>query len=248
MPAPLVSVIIACRNPGKRLAATVASIRRQTAVAVEIVIVDGASTDGTRAWLENETARPVAINWISEADEGVYEAMNKGVRLARGTWLLFLGADDELKEDALLAMAPHLERLAGGIAVGEATYADGRQYRPAHHPRVIWRNFLHHQACFYHRSLFATDRFDPTFPIQADYEFNLRLWRAGIKPVPFDIAIAVCGTGGLSDGGHWANYRDEIRARHRHFPSWQCWLWDVASVVRYARKKIVRSFASKRPE
>jgi putative colanic acid biosynthesis glycosyltransferase len=246
MPAPLVSVIIACRNPGPKLPAAVASIRRQSGADIETVIVDGASTDGTREWLQSESSRLGA--WLSEPDAGVYDAMNKGAALAQGAWLLFLGADDQLVDGALAAAAPHLSVSTGGILAGEARYADGRTYRGSARPGVIRRNFLHHQACFYHRSIFAHQRYDQSFPIQADYEFNLRLWHTGIRPTPLPVRIALCGTGGLSDGGSWANYRDEIRARHRHFPAWQCWLWDLGSVARYCRKNLVRSFAKKRPE
>ena len=53
----------------------------------------------------------------------------------------------------------------------------------------------------------------------------------------------ICGIAGLSDAGRWRGYREEITVRHRYFAAWRCWCWDALSVVRYLRKKIVRSFA-----
>jgi len=55
--------------------------------------------------------------------------------------------------------------------------------------------------------------------------------------------VAVCGTGGLSDAGGWTGYREEIRVRHRHYPAWRCWPWDLASVTRCLRKKLIHRSA-----
>ena len=242
MSAPLFSVVIACRNPGSRLRSALESVWQQTGAEAEAVVVDGASTDGTREWLETQRNRLGAL--LSEPDTGVYDAMNKGAKLARGRWLLFLGADDRLAGPDVLARVAGAARTAQTeLLCGEAAYTDGRIWRAPVSPNVRSRNFLHHQACFHHRSIFERHAFDATLPVQADYELNLRLWCAGVRPVPLAVRVSLCGTGGLSDGGRWANYRDEIRARHRHFSAGQCWGWDGLSVARYLRKKIVRTFS-----
>jgi putative colanic acid biosynthesis glycosyltransferase len=248
MPAPLVSVIIVCRNPGPALRTALGSVWQQENADPEVVVVDGASTDGTREWLAEQSGRLGA--WVSEPDGGVYDAMNKALRLARGEWVLFLGADDRLADARVLAEArPLLQASTSGVVVGEATYDDGRVYRLGPTETAIRRNFVHHQAAFYRRSLFdAHGGFDPTLPTRADYDLNLRLLKAGAGFQAIPLRIAVCGSGGLSDSGRWSGYREEITVRHRHFPFWRCWLWDAGSGVRYLRKKIVRSFASTRPE
>lgn len=240
--APLVSLIVVCRNPGPALRAALASVRAQTAAA-EVIVIDGASTDGTAAWLEKQRKHLAAL--VSEPDGGVYDAMNKGVALARGEWILFLGADDRLAADGVLAEAARwLTRTDAGVAAGEIAYTDGRVYRMRSRVNPRARNFVHHQGAFYRRQLFAEQGgFDPTFAVMADYELNLRLWkrRVAFKPVP--LRIAVCGAGGLSDRGAWRGYREEIAVRHRYYSPLRCLGWDALSVVRYARKKIVRTFA-----
>lgn len=240
MPAPLVSVILVCRNPGPALRDALASVWGQTSTDHEIVLVDGASTDGTREWLAAHAARFGAS--LSEPDAGVYDAMNKALRLAQGKWVLFLGADDRLADPGVLSAAqPALQSSTAGVVVGEAAYDDGRVYRLGAPGSAVQRNFVHHQAAFYRRSLFAQHGgFDATLPTRADYDSNLRLLKSGTAFQTIPARIAVCGSGGLSDSGRWSGYREEITVRHRHFPAWQCWPWDLGSVVRWARKQWLR--------
>src|SRR5436305_7009102 len=83
--APSLSVIVACKNPGTRLHAALASIWEQRHLQPELIVIDGASTDGTREWLESNRTRCASL--ISEADAGVYHAMNKGITQAHGEWI-----------------------------------------------------------------------------------------------------------------------------------------------------------------
>jgi len=247
MPPPTFSVIIACRNPGQKIKDALKSVILQREVSFEVVVVDGDSHDGTAAWLAEQPSPNIVV--VSEPDHGAYEAMNKGAKLARGSWLLFLGADDRLADSSVLAKVQGaIGKTNEGVFCGEAEYTDGRIWAAPWQPNPCYRNFLHHQATFYHRSLFERFHFDEALRIQADYDLNLRLWFAGVRPKPLPICIAVCQVGGLSDGGHWANYREEIIVRHRFFAFWRCPLWDAGSIVRYLRKKMVRRAARARPE
>ena len=168
---PVISVILVCKNPGPRLQAALESVWAQQNASFEIIVIDGGSTDGTRKWLEAHRGRLAAL--ISQADAGAYAAMNKGVRLARGAWLLFLGADDRLAGDDVLArVAAQIAPGTNGVYAGEAIYSDGRLYRPARQFRPIRRNFVHHQATFYPRTQFAGANYDETLTCQADYDFN----------------------------------------------------------------------------
>lgn len=237
---PLLSVIVACKNPGAALAAALASVWVQYGASVETVVVDGASTDGTGEWLAAH--RPRITTLVSEPDTGVYDAMNKGVRLARGEWLLFLGADDRLADDgALAAILPVLSASTADVVVGEARYDDGRRYTLKLPLRVRPRNFAHHQATFYRRSLFTRHgAYDATLQVMADYDFNLRLWKSGARFEALPQRVALCGTRGLSDAGRWQGYAEEIQVRHRFFPAWQCWFWDGIAAARFGSKKIRR--------
>ena len=243
MAPPFFSVIVVCKNPGARLADALDSVWAQQEVALELVVVDGASSDGTAAWLAARRDRIATL--ISEPDGGVYEAMNKGLAAARGEWVLFLGAHDRLVGDGVLCEASKwLARTSSGVAAGEIAYDDGRIYKLARRINPLARNFVHHQAAFYRRALFTEhDGFDASLTIAADYDLNLRLWKAHVRFKPFPLRVAACRPGGLSDAGHWRAYREEIAVRHRYYPAWRCWFWDALSVVRYLRKNILRSLA-----
>lgn len=240
-PAPILSVIVVCRNPGPRLQAALASVWDQQGVAPELVVIDGASADGSAAWLETQRPRLGAL--VSEPDRGVYDAMNKGVAAARGEWVLFLGADDRLAGPTVAArLALLLAMCPADVFVGEARFDDGRRYPPAAPATGVRRNFLHHQATAYRRRLFAEHGgFDPGLRVMGDYDFNLRLLRGGAHFELHGLPVARCGSGGLSDAGRWRGYREEIAVRHRHFPAWRCWPWDAGSLARFLRKQLLRS-------
>lgn len=105
---PLISVITVTFNCRELLPQTLESVRQQTLPDVEHIIVDGASTDGTRELIAENKGRAGA--WISEPDKGIYDAMNKGLRMARGRYVLFLNAGDTFyAEDTL-------EQVFSGIA------------------------------------------------------------------------------------------------------------------------------------
>ena len=238
--APFFSIIIVCRNPGLRLQAALGSVWAQREASYELIVIDGASSDGTREWLRLQQPRLATL--ISESDHGVYDAMNKGLAAANGEWVLFLGADDRFASESVLCAAqPHLPTVRTGVAVGEVTYDDGRVYRLNASRTAIRRNFVHHQGAFYRRAVLArAGSFDVRLQVMADYDLNLRLERLGVRFEALPLRVAVCASRGLSDSGAWRGYREEIAVRHRHFPAWRCWLWDIGSLVRCGRKKIIR--------
>lgn len=238
MSAPFFSLIVVCRNAGRTLARTLESVAAQTETDRELVVIDGASTDGTAGILASH--RQVITTLVSEPDSGVYAAMNKGARLARGQWLLFLGADDVLAAADTLAQMRRtlLSAPTSEVVAAEAAFDDGRIWRL--HPRRIYRSFVHHQATFYPRALLSGHAYDETLRIQGDYDLNLRLVRDGVVFRAAPLLVARCASGGLSDSGRWANYREEITVRHRYYPAPVCWFWDLLSVLRYVRKRFVR--------
>lgn len=240
--APALSVIVVCKNPGPSLSVALASVWEQRWVQPELIVIDGASTNGTREWLEAQRSRIARL--VSEPDQGVYDAMNKGVAAAQGEWVLFLGADDRLAGDMVVSEALNwMKKTEAGVAAGEAAYDDGRIYKLRSRVNPLARNFVHHQAAFYRRSLFAENgAFDLSLAIMADYDFNLRLWKNHVRFKPVPLRIAACGVRGISDSGQWRGYREEIAVRHRYFPAARCLFWDALSVTRFLRKKARRFF------
>jgi glycosyltransferase involved in cell wall biosynthesis len=181
---PLISIITSTFRAAEHLPRAIESVRAQTFDEFEWIVIDGASTDGTVDILgRNED---VIDYWISEPDTGIYDAWNKGVRKARGKWIVFFGADDYLlAPDVLSRAAAALSSTAsqyhvvyGQIIVvnqaGEEVERVGTEWAR------VKRKFrslmcLPHPAVFHHRDLFQVyGNFDPAFRIAGDYEFLLR--------------------------------------------------------------------------
>lgn len=191
-----ISVITVTRNAVGVLARCLDSVQAQSHPEVEHLIVDAASTDGTVDVLRGHGDR--IAWWRSEEDGGIYDAMNKGIAAARGSWICFLGADDALAGPDVLAQVA--SRLDPGLslAYGDVRYPAGRRVRSRLGPRILLRNTVHHQGAFYAARTFRDFRYDASLRLIADYELNLRLYvaRAPCRRLP--VLVAECADAGAS--------------------------------------------------
>jgi len=179
-----ISVITATKNSKETLAACLASVHMQSYLHQEHIIIDGASTDGTLAEFGKYHDQPDLV--VSELDEGIYHALNKGLARASGDIIGFLNSDD------LYADAHVLKRVAAAFAdpAVEAVYGDLLYVKRRDPSQVIryWRScpytgaLLHqgwmppHPTLYLRREVY--DRigvFDQTYRIAADYDLMLRL-------------------------------------------------------------------------
>lgn len=181
----LFSVITICWNSAGTLRATLESLASQTFTGWEWIMVDGASTDGSLALASILDGKGVRQTVISEPDNGIYEAMNKGVRLARGKYVHFLNADDVYHDARVLEdVATALEHnsfpdlLYGDIVVIEH---DGRESNyispePEHALREMVCGCLPHQGCFASLDLFrqTVGPFDEGYRTAGDYDWMMR--------------------------------------------------------------------------
>lgn len=177
----LISVILPTRNAAAHLEACLESLRRQTFHDFEVCVVDACSEDGTRELVSSYMGEGMALRLLSEPDDGVYEAMNKGIASARGEWLYFIGADDVLHDDHVFAdMVCHLSEGKADIVYGDVLQkTDGRRYCGS----SSWHRLIHdcnvcHQAIFYRRSVFERmGGFDEKYRSWADWAFNICCFR-----------------------------------------------------------------------
>lgn len=165
-----VSIVIPVWNAGATLRRCLEEIIALNLVGCEMIVMDGGSTDNSCDIIREY--HPHLAVWKSEPDRGVYDAMNKGARLARGDWLLFLGADDRLLEGFRLAVA----RLSDPrvIYYGDVLMPSrGIRYDGVFRPLKLARRNICHQGIFYPRSLWKDGGYDLRYPVMADYAFNL---------------------------------------------------------------------------
>ena len=229
---PALSVVFACKNSGPRVQPALESFWAQVALDAELIVIDGASTDGTREWLEARRAR--LATFISEPDASLHEAFNTGVGRARGEWIIFLGANDRLVGDMVLSEALNWTRKTeSGVAVGEVAFDDGRIEKLRSRINAVARNFLPRSAAFYRRTLFEENGgFDTTLATMCDYDFNLRLWKNRVRFKPLPLRIAACAVRELPKRPRWLRCREEMRVRHRYYSAARCAWWDALSVAR----------------
>jgi glycosyltransferase involved in cell wall biosynthesis len=103
---PLISVVIPVFNGANSLEAAIKSVINQQYKNIELIIIDGKSNDGT---VETIRRYEASIDyWVSEGDEGVYDAMNKGVNASHGDWIYFMGADIPFESDFIDVLTKHM--------------------------------------------------------------------------------------------------------------------------------------------
>lgn len=190
--APLISVITSTLNAAALLPFTIASLRAQTFRDFEWVVVDGASKDATVDLLHN--GKDVVTVLISEPDSGIYDAWNKACTQARGEWLIFLGAGDELASAATLGNCAKLLRETPrftSFVYGRVELVSPDSRSPLEVFGAPWQEICRrweigrpalppHGGIFHRRSLFGESTpFDLRFPIAADSHFLLRHIRTG---------------------------------------------------------------------
>ena len=191
---PFFSIITVTLNHLRGLQRTWESVQSQVFHDFEWIVVDGASQDGTLQFLQMLKAS--VLRWISEPDTGLYEAMNKGIAMAGGNYILFLNAGD------LLAGADVLQIIYNEAI--KASYPDfiygdayervgGRIYlKKARSHRTIWYGmFTHHQAMIYNRAALGDLRYRTRYKLAADFALTSEfLSRASVvHRVPIPICV-----------------------------------------------------------
>ena len=191
---PRVSVIIVTYNAAEYLQNCLDSIYSQQYPNIDIIIIDGKSTDGTIEILEKNTSK--IHFWLSEKDNGIYDAMNKALKHITGQWVYFLGADDELLPE-FSTMIGELKD-ANGIYYGNVL-KDGVKHSGLIAPYYMAKGGIFHQAIIYPKSVFDEYSYNTKYKIAADYAMNMKLYKdKRYKFIYIDIIIAKYNHTGIS--------------------------------------------------
>ncbi|CAN5885790.1 PGL/p-HBAD biosynthesis glycosyltransferase [soil metagenome] len=194
----MISVIVPAYNSEKTIAACLDSLVAQTLGEKEIIVMDGLSTDKTIDVVRDFAVRFPFVNYHSEKDHGIYDAINKGIRAAKGEWIYIIGSDDRLFENTTLEKAAKLMTgikkgvVYGSVKViGDAGWAaDGEIYGGEFTLEKLVQKNICQQAVFYHRSLFEKiGYFNINYPVCADWDFMLHCaGKSSMKYIPLTIA------------------------------------------------------------
>ena len=166
---PLVSIITVVFND-KNIIKTIESIIPFLNDKVEAVIVDGNSTDGTRELIQKYADR---IKILSETDKGIYDAINKGVSLASGTYILHINSGDYLLDIPIETLLKW-QNNSDVVALSFPVLMNGKDvFYPSWNWRMRFKNTLHHQGTFYRRNI---DFYDISYRVFADADLNKKLY------------------------------------------------------------------------
>ena len=183
-PAPLLSIVVPTFGSQAVLGAALQSIAAQSWRDFEVIISDGASSDATLAMAAGFAQSLPALVLDSRPDSGVYDAINRGIALARGEWVLIVGSDDRLHgADTLAKLAPHLQAATADVVYGDVRMmaantngvpAGARYAGAVPLERLVMQNICQQAIC-YRRALFDDiGAFDLRYRLHADWALNLR--------------------------------------------------------------------------
>jgi glycosyltransferase involved in cell wall biosynthesis len=197
-----VSIITVCLNSAKTLRKALDSVRSQSYNNIELVIVDGLSTDETLQIVSEYS--DIVSTIVSEKDKGIYDAMNKGISLATGDIVFFLNSDDAFFDNSVLAdvvaefeQMPTLDLLYGNVIYDRSGKLRKRIYSHIN-KRTLEFESLCHQAVFAKRNLFNTvGLFNLNFKTNADYDWLIRVFRSDTNCVWFDRIVSIFSLGGM---------------------------------------------------
>tara|TARA_R110002111_G_scaffold99170_6_gene153290 strand:- start:8824 stop:9582 length:759 start_codon:yes stop_codon:yes gene_type:complete len=216
-----ISVITVCFNAAEHIEETIQSVVEQKGVEFEYIVVDGLSTDGTIDIIKRYQAS--IDHWVSDADGGIADAMNKGVKLATGEYLIFLHADDyfikaDVLANALTSMATEVDIYAFDVLY----QTKDKQLRKSTKPFGFLTNFktpVMHQGAFCKRALLTKlDGFNTNYRIAMDYDFFLRAYQQGASMEIKHHVVSVMRDSGISSRKDWPSLKVRFAEEKRvHF-------------------------------
>ncbi len=232
---PDITIVTVCFNAYAQLPDCIRSVydQKQDGLHIEHLIVDGASTDGTPGYLEEQLQAGRIERYVSESDQGIYDAMNKAIRLARGRTIAFLNADDRFLPGAIRKLAAPILEGRVDYTFGGARKESGGQYLESWPPNI---NKAYIACPYCHQTLFCrTDIMreiggfdDQTFRIAADCDFMCHLIDRHMRYEAFEEDLVAFSVDGASSNSPKAAADDMVLLLWKH--------WDV--LMARARQEI----------
>ena len=220
---PLVSIITVVRNGAATLAQCMASVFAQSYDNIEYIVIDGDSSDGTLAIIEDAAAH--IDYYVSEPDDGIYHAMNKGLALAFGDYVLLLNADDWYRCDAVACLVEAASRSGADVTHADATLIDARgrhagTRRAELHDGLYTSHCpLRHETMLVRRAVY--DRlggYDASYRINADYAYIMTLYAADTSFCHVPEALLHFRLSGISNGARELLEAERARLFRVRFP------------------------------
>lgn len=206
---PLISIITVVYNGEKHLEQTIKSVLSQTYENIEYIIIDGGSTDGTLNIVKKYEDR--IDYWISEPDDGIADAFNKGIKQAQGEWIGIINADDWYEPYCCEVVSQVKE---ANFIFGTIRYWDEeRSFIDRAKPEIIYEDMrINHPTLFVRKKLYeAVGLYNTTYKIAMDYDLVLRLFERGEKYENIERVLANMRIEGVSQQ-FWVEAKKEAKS------------------------------------
>lgn len=220
------SVITVCYNSEKTIERAIKSIVNENNSSFEYIIIDGKSNDSTIDIINKYKDKYSNIVFVSEKDKGIYDAMNKGIKLAKGEWILFINSDDWLNSNILNILENLIKQ---DKDVSDAIY--GNIYRVNSNEDIINEAIpkldigefirvgmpLFHQAVIIKRSAYINlGMFDISYKVAGDWDFISRMYRKKLKFKYVPITFSYFSVDGISSNTHIIE-RHKVRKKNKFY-------------------------------
>jgi glycosyltransferase involved in cell wall biosynthesis len=200
------SIIIATLNSAKTLQRCLNSIKIQTYRNIEVIVIDGKSTDSTTDIIKSNNL--TIAKYISEPDEGIYDAWNKGIKYATGEWFFFIGSDDELhNRNSILDILMIIKNIKNKTAIVYTKVLFIKKNGDAICVGKPWKEIeklmnsymcIPHNGVFHHHTIIKKYGFDSSLKVAGDYKFVLQSLKDSIPLFVDNIIVAKQYSGGVS--------------------------------------------------
>ncbi len=219
---PKLSVITVVYNNVKDIERTLLSVLHQTYTNIEYIVIDGASNDGTVEVIQKYADR--LAQFISAQDQGIYDAMNKGLALATGDYVLFMNSGDEIYADdtvaAVFAAAPSGDIYYGETEMYDSDWHSLGQRRHSAPESFDWHSFKYgmnvsHQAIYIKRSL--TTPYDLQYKYSADIDWIIKAAKKSSNIVNTHLYVAKYLVGGMSKQKHLESLKERFRILTKYY-------------------------------
>lgn len=234
------SIIIPTFNSEGVIRKAIESILCQSYEDFEILVQDGISSDGTERIVRSFNDNRIRI--FVEKDDGIYDAMNKGLKYSSGQWLLFLGSDDALYDRRVLERIVKVRRQhpASKFIYGDVvTSANSIQRYENYSYSKLLEMSICHQSIIYHRSLFDDVQYDLKFKICADWDFNLKVFRNRNRPVYTNCPLVYFNLGGVSN--NWRQHPEYLQYfanKKRSILRYRGWIYLVYHCLHHTVRRV----------
>lgn len=248
---PRFSIITVVFNGARLLPGTIESVRRQSYPNIEYLIIDGGSKDGSVQIIREFAENTPNLRWISEADRGLYDAMNKGLKLATGDFVWFLNAGDQLHSadtvaDVAAQVGPETDVLYGETLLvdenrkpaGAMSALSTRQCPPFLH----WRSYLGGMLVV-HQSFVARRALAPNYVegnLCADFDWCIRILKQSRENRYTGLILSDYLMGGMSKQRHRQSLLDRFAVMRRHYGLFAALRAHAKIVLRAVRHRLQR--------